>query len=425
MRVFKVKSRILLIIIAGVLAFVFLNGRIENCFHNSNDELRLPYCVALPDNTEMVAFADYLPWNGETDKPDYKNRKIYLYAIDGSSLNNKKLIYMKGYGKFSDLQFMNERVELVDNPDNTLWKVYSEDQNFDVKFLTSIDFVRKGLQIGRLTKGLHVDSERILFTNISSDGKFIMTHFGDVLSEALPQGFFFTGKYYKIDGNLDTSKDEIPSAYGSILIDDNHSVLQAQGKEVTVKNANSYFQENEIYFVSKTSLSYVVNDGIFPGSNNMSISNIPLGLSPEKDKLAYWVYVQEEKGGVALWLSTIGVSDKRQERIVKLLNNSWKRNCSEYWDLKNQIQWSPDPSRPLIATTVEGKIIIVDVNAKKIIREIAIKMPRSLRWSSDGKKLGFLIDDMIYSYNVEKDTLTQVGRIKGCFDFLWVPEGGR
>ncbi|MCE1245254.1 MAG: hypothetical protein LWY06_01275, partial [Firmicutes bacterium] len=123
----------------------------------------------------------------------------------------------------------------------------------------------------------------------------------------------------------------------------------------------------------------------------------------------------------SLWLSVFDIRDNITTRLIRLSEAKWPEKAwnDSIWS-RQFTKWSPSPKHPYIATTPQGKIVIVDANKKSIIKTIDMGVPKSLRWSGDGRYLGFLILDVIYIYDVEKDKITNIYRDFRCFDFLWV-----
>ncbi|MCE1245989.1 MAG: WD40 repeat domain-containing protein [Firmicutes bacterium] len=84
--------------------------------------------------------------------------------------------------------------------------------------------------------------------------------------------------------------------------------------------------------------------------------------------------------------------------------------------------WSPAPDSKMISLNLKQKILIINAETGKIIRELLRgEKTDIIRWSPDGSKVGMLTEEgKLYVYDCLKDKLVMVNDDKDCFNFVWV-----
>lgn len=272
------------------------------------------------------------------------------------------------------------------------------------------------------------------FTNMNSNGNNILTNYGDIIDLDKENNYKFGYNIYydSTKGKIDRKeKKYLYYPQGAMFVGKNEGVIQNAGSDTKIGGYRCY--ENILLFLSrKDGLLKEIKSGFSktPLSYKSEIMS-PLDISPDKDNVAFWAYYprdvflpvyKNENKQCSLWLSIWNLRDNKISKIIRLA--SFKFDVCEHFAKKLFIKYSPDPQYPLIAVTPEKNIVIVDYKKKEIVKTIEKGLPKSLRWSPDGKKLGFMMEDgKLYVYDLEKDSLKMIDEDNDYFDFFWVPGG--
>ncbi len=374
---------------------------------------------------------------------DISKRRIYFqgFKINGSSLKQSSIIVSEPY-PYCQTEFPNR--EAI-NPFNMRNLIKGKDQ-YSYYFMNVANkknqwcFMK--ITIDRKTKAIKVEDRRILndiwnydyFTDIDSSGKLIIANNGLIID-------INTGKEIEFNSDMNFYYDSKRVALeniaesllvkGAIFLNDGSLFLQGEGNRTRhgIKNdcenlliINRMRKDTNIDSTTNDNLdnqSKIIKSGIFePGPIYRNEWISPIGLSKDGDKVAFQaLYPDEKNASQSLWLSIYSIGSGNIENVVEIRTDE-----KNYIQLNERfIRWCPLSQSDLIAVYTCGKLQIINVKEKRIVKVIENNSIRSLRWSNDGNRIGLLTTKgELYIYEIQKALLKKIIEDKDLFDFFWI-----
>jgi hypothetical protein len=225
---------------------------------------------------------------------------------------------------------------------------------------------------------------------------------------------------------------------GSSFLDDNLIIYQCQGSYqnniLSIKTRKAFKNETESSAAKSkremTIKTTTIKEGFFPpGISYREDILIPVEASPDGNKVVFWAaYPDTNPNDLSLWLCIWDLNSGNAERILEFPGGR-----DGY--INSELSWNPDSKIPQIAVLFKGRIAIVDINRKMIIRQAApyvtdeihqfSKPIMSLRWSVDGKNLYYLFKgknkkDEIQKLNLSTGQIEVIDKGHDYNDFFFI-----
>ncbi len=380
-----------------------------------------------------------------------ENRRIVFTGFTGD--NNrwiKKQLYSIPY-KYRGLEpglVQNNMTlrNLLENNGNDLWVFLNIANNYG----SSCDWLYMKLKYDQKNGEITIDDELIRdvgeltyenLTDVDSEGKRILR--SSISVTQIPEGksisvFQMQNSTFNINGrrfNPDEMENYMPFIHGARFIDDDNMILQGESSLEFYENESKFggvsYNANYLILSAKDSLekSKIIQSGfseVRPRDRTAKLC--PLDISPLKNKIAFQaLYFNRTNNTADLWLSTWDFKNNNIEKIIKLASDT-----QDMWKKRGEIyRFNPLTESNLLAVSSRDNIEIIDISKRKIYKELSGTSPKSVRWSPDGTKLGFIkwkanensnkISSSLWIYDLEKDKLEKIDEDPGYFDFFWVP----
>ena len=374
---------------------------------------------------------------------DISGRRIefqYL-TIDGTSLKDDPILISEPY-PYCQTEFPNR--EAI-SPFNMRNLIEGKDQSsyyfMNIANKKNQWYFMK-IVIDKKTKEIEVQERKILqnvwnddyITDIDSSGKQIITNNGSIIDICTrKETELNSSKNFHYDDTRVTLEKVAESflVKGAVFLNDGSLFLQGEGNRINSGMKNNFVNlliinklredsnNNSITDGSLNDESKIVKSGIFePGPIYRNEWISPIGLSRDGDRVAFQALYPDEKNATqSLWLSIYSIESGNIENIVEIQTDK-----KDFIQLNERfIRWCPLSQSDLIAVYTCGKLQIINVKEKRIVKVIGKNSIKSLRWSNDGNRIGLLTTmGELYIYDIRKMLLQKVIEDKDFFDFFWI-----
>ena len=371
--------------------------------------------------------------------------KYEILAIPYSGFTVGKLGSRPKYNSF-------ELRNLTENKYKNLW-VFLNTHTGSFHYSYSANYMK--IHFDSLLNELFVESKileneeltEFHITDINSDGSLVLYHSGIVQYVVNDtSGYFFLKNDKTIDEIVKGAFDnQIYCISNAKFLNDDEVFLTGLGLYGKVLMVYSKIDSNRTRYIFSGESELVTN------WRNENTS--PLAISAKGDKVAFQaIYFDEnddKRKKKPLWLSVWDLKNDRVDKIYKLEDNY--QGNENYTKRDSIFEFNPISQSNLIAISHidsglwkkstfyrfhphMNNIKIIDIKRKKLVKDFPGISPKSMRWSPDGKKLGFLkegeygfnegvrysLPPSLWIYDLEKDTLEMIDEDHGHFDFFWI-----
>lgn len=381
----------------SVLIYIFHNiGESQNCYD----------MVTISDKRERATTESA---SGTTRNEG--QLKFNLISIHKNKEVKNKQIYSLKYpynGDGYDEGVKGKLRNLIEGKQGNVWYFYNiitPDYKwlyFKIKY--SID--SKTIEILDITKKDHGASKGIFVTGIDSTGENILLQMAvfQRIKENSQEHFHFP----KMDFSY------LPPT-GSLLLNDDNLIGQAPTEKRDYLNKHP---ENVLFMASNDkNKTKFIKEGFFVSTVSYRDDFMtPLGASPDGKEVAFWVLFQG-KEHLDLWLSIWNTENNKITKV--LIPKGGNQDCL---NIKGErfIKWNPKKDLNILAITIDNSLRIVNIKDKTELLIIDNVELQSVRWSEDGRKLGFLTNGVISIYDIYNKTIKKVAEDQDCFDFFWI-----
>ncbi len=358
----------------------------------------------------------------------YKEREIEFDLVEPDKDGGYKFTYIDSFSFPYEHPFLYTKKlnNLIGNKDgyNWLFFEYTDSSSKWLCMKISFDNIKKKMNFKEMIvnmpiiyenqnqNGVYFDSDsNYIFPEMDSMGEKILTYSSCIINikdckmHFLPELCDDKGIFNKID-------------MGSAFINDNEIITQSISE---VESYTGYFEKSKSY-ISIVNLNGTLKKQIQKGYGKISLIRsyyFPIDVSIDSSKAAFTFYNDLSSENNRMAIGVLNLINNNIEELSVLPENS--TISTNRWNTKCIIKWCPVKEPHLMAlANFSNEILIVDVEKKGIIKKLNFEV-KSLRWSPDGKKIGFLSrEGKMYVYNLEKDSLDKISEDSDYFDFFWV-----
>ena len=375
---------------------------------------------------EVFAVADRYEYNRDMGINKYKERKIEFVPISIS----KKMIVKKNVTSFpfpywSDCWNDSQKIRnLIENRDKTAWYFIEHTFSEVNWYCNKINYCQGKQELkftdiynnDKLSDFLSARYKNLHFIGIIKDGEILLTNNGDIIN--LKE---------KERGRL--HNPFLPENYSGYYL----GISVVKKDLVFLQWADSETMENYIGIGTLRNgceNSFKVD---FAPSHQSFIFSSPIGVNVSSDKIVFLAYKdrgEKNKFPNDLELCIFTLENQTINKVIDLPEGL---DVLETRDTSVQpfLKWCPLTDSSLVIMeniSYKGSIFepadlfIIDTEKKEVKKKIKKSfISKSLRWSPDGKKIGFLSwDGELFVYDLEKDKLEKIVEDKEYFDFFWV-----